>query len=552
MRFKNQKRLGNVIIIICIILLFVALPVSADDTTLSIDPSDQTISTGETFTINVYCTPTEPIKGFELEISYDSSLVKAVSISEGDIFDGFTTFFNSGDIDNSEGLITSIYGLIVGPGNTTSSGTLCKIKFSSKSLGGVSSLMFNRVGEWTGIVNEEDYISINVVNGEVTVEKPESPPPQPPSQPPISPPDEEGNHPPETPKRPIGPTFIETGVEYTFETSTFDLDDDMIRYRFDWGDGNFSEWSKFVSSNFPVSLSYIWNSASNFSIRAIAQDEFGENSSWSDVLNVTVSEIDSGEEPVLSIKFEHNIYINESIIFDASESFDPDGSIISFYWDFGDGNFSNTKISAHEYENPGKYVVTLTVTDSNGYNYSTSNSLFIFGVATGASGQVDKEGFPILLIYLIVGLFIIENMIIFIVFRGNLKDFVYLIKDYVSLFFVSFYSNLFKLYAKIKTVRLKYKINKINDRLERFSEPLPIETYDMKPSFDKVMPSLSYKEVPVDMDFSNKQGSYNSDSFLNKSSDSFKDRVDIDFKVDMLLLSKREEGSFFASDKSPE
>lgn len=552
MNVKNQKTLRYVIIIFCVIILFAALPVSAEDTTLIIDPSDQTISTSETFTVNVYCNPSEAIKGFELEISFDSSLVKAVSVTEGDIFNGFTTFFNSGDIDNSEGLITSIYGLIVGPGNTTSPGTFCKITFSSKSLGGMSPLMFSRVGEWTGIVNEEGYISINAVNGEVTIEKPESPPPQPPSQPPSSPPPpiEEGNHPPETPDKPSGPTFIELGVEYTYETSAFDLDGDEIRFRFDWGDGNFSEWSKFVSSDSPISFSYVWNSASNFSIRAIAQDENGLNSSWSEVLDVTVSEIDSGEEPVLSIKFEHDRDINESIIFDASESFDPDGSIVSYSWDFGDGNSSNTKISAHKYENPGKYVVTLTVTDNNGYNYSTSKSLFIFGVGTYASEKVDEEGFPIYLIYLLIGIFIIENILIVIFFGEK-------IKGLLSYYYIKFYSKIFKWYTNVKIQKLDYKIKIINERLKGVDAPRPIAAYEMKPSVDNCIQSPSYEDAVSNADLYNNHiadkspDQQVSDFFMDKSNEPKKEQ-NIHESVDRLFPLNSWEKDSDSSDKSLE
>jgi PKD repeat protein len=54
--------------------------------------------------------------------------------------------------------------------------------------------------------------------------------------------------------------------------------------------------------------------------------------------------------------------------FDASSSFDPDGSIISYRWNFGDGteiSTTNTRIT-HRFETPGEYIVTLTVYDNGG------------------------------------------------------------------------------------------------------------------------------------------------------------------------------------------
>jgi len=56
--------------------------------------------------------------------------------------------------------------------------------------------------------------------------------------------------------------------------------------------------------------------------------------------------------------------VNQIISFDASTSYDGDGSIISYEWDFGDGNYSIGVQSQHAYERPGNYGIILTVTDN--------------------------------------------------------------------------------------------------------------------------------------------------------------------------------------------
>ncbi|MBE3139597.1 MAG: PKD domain-containing protein, partial [Thermoplasmata archaeon] len=98
------------------------------------------------------------------------------------------------------------------------------------------------------------------------------------------------NKPPNTPMKPSGPTFIERGVTYTYTSSAFHPDGDQVRIRFDWGDGTLSNWSAFFDSNTSISSSYAWNSISTYSIRVIAQDKNGTNSSWSPTLSVTISE----------------------------------------------------------------------------------------------------------------------------------------------------------------------------------------------------------------------------------------------------------------------
>ncbi len=60
------------------------------------------------------------------------------------------------------------------------------------------------------------------------------------------------------------------------------------------------------------------------------------------------------------------VSLNDQIQFDASQSEDADGTIVSYLWDFGDGNTATTKMAMHRYQNPGDYIVSLSVTDDDG------------------------------------------------------------------------------------------------------------------------------------------------------------------------------------------
>ncbi len=79
----------------------------------------------------------------------------------------------------------------------------------------------------------------------------------------------------------------------------------------------------------------------------------------------------SGAAPIVS--YQHSC-ANLTCIF-TDESIDPDGSIVSWMWDFGDGGISDEQNPSYSYDNAGTYAVSLTVTD----NTSTieSNSLFV-------------------------------------------------------------------------------------------------------------------------------------------------------------------------------
>lgn len=55
-----------------------------------------------------------------------------------------------------------------------------------------------------------------------------------------------------------------------------------------------------------------------------------------------------------------------TVQFDASASYDPDGAIASYTWDFGDGTTGSGRTPAHTYLGPGSFGVRLVVTDEQG------------------------------------------------------------------------------------------------------------------------------------------------------------------------------------------
>jgi uncharacterized membrane protein len=60
------------------------------------------------------------------------------------------------------------------------------------------------------------------------------------------------------------------------------------------------------------------------------------------------------------------------VTFDSSASTDPDGTIVIYTWDFMDGSSSTETSPLHEFTVPGTYPVTLTVTDDQGMQASSS------------------------------------------------------------------------------------------------------------------------------------------------------------------------------------
>ena len=72
-----------------------------------------------------------------------------------------------------------------------------------------------------------------------------------------------------------------------------------------------------------------------------------------------------------------DIFANQKVTFDASTSYDPDGVITKYDWDFGDGTKGTGVIVTHSYTAHGKYNVVLTVTDDGGSTNSKSNEITV-------------------------------------------------------------------------------------------------------------------------------------------------------------------------------
>lgn len=61
-----------------------------------------------------------------------------------------------------------------------------------------------------------------------------------------------------------------------------------------------------------------------------------------------------------------------TVSFDGSASSDPDGTIASFTWAFGDGGLGSGATTSHTYTNPGTYTASLLVRDQLGASGSAS------------------------------------------------------------------------------------------------------------------------------------------------------------------------------------
>jgi len=151
----------------------------------------------------------------------------------------------------------------------------------------------------------------------------------------------------------------DVNVEYDFWTDPIsDPSGDSLYCRWDWGDGNITDWLGPYSSGSIVSASHTWTHGGIYDIRAELKG-VGGSSGWSDPHTITIFQ---NQPPVPNFTFT----IDELIVtFDGSSSYDPDGTITTWSWDFGDGGYGPGETFTHIYPTSGTYNVTLTVKDNS-------------------------------------------------------------------------------------------------------------------------------------------------------------------------------------------
>ena len=89
---------------------------------------------------------------------------------------------------------------------------------------------------------------------------------------------------PEKPSVPSGETAGLLMTEYTYTTSTTDVEGQQLWYRWDWDDGDTSDWIGPYASGAEASASHSWSVADTYRIKVQAKDEYDAESEWSGLL----------------------------------------------------------------------------------------------------------------------------------------------------------------------------------------------------------------------------------------------------------------------------
>jgi len=149
-----------------------------------------------------------------------------------------------------------------------------------------------------------------------------------------------------------------------------------LEYAWDFGDG-----VAVPSSGTPFA-EHEYTYSGTFDAQLTVIDEDGNTATDSVTIDV------ENKPPYVSFRMSSDSpVVGERIVFDASGAFDPDGEIVDFTWEFGDGDTMRGTRVSHVYEAAGVYTMRLTVEDNGGTTVSRTHVMTVhLGGSGGCSG----------------------------------------------------------------------------------------------------------------------------------------------------------------------
>jgi len=147
-----------------------------------------------------------------------------------------------------------------------------------------------------------------------------------------------------------------------FNSTSYDIDGYIVNWTWNFGDGN-------ISYGENVTHQYSMNDSYTVSLTVCDDDNATDfNEQFVYVGN---------QLPIANFTFEPALPSTSDIVYFNSTSYDSDGILVNWTWDLGDGNYSYTENTTHQYNANGSYTVRLTVRDNSSETNYTEQFVYV-------------------------------------------------------------------------------------------------------------------------------------------------------------------------------
>ncbi|OVE78596.1 hypothetical protein BVY01_05045 [bacterium I07] len=169
-----------------------------------------------------------------------------------------------------------------------------------------------------------------------------------------------------------------TTLKFDGSKST-DADGHPLKYRWDFGDG--------TPADSGITAVHTYASAGSFPVILTVNDGTGlENAVHESSLTVTIN-----EPPYANAGDERTLCAGDVVLFDGAGSIDPEGGLLKYYWDFGDGEKAEGLNPTKIFKEGGVYQVTLTVKDDSGLPCNSDMDQVVIRVAESPVADAGED-----------------------------------------------------------------------------------------------------------------------------------------------------------------
>ena len=370
------------ILVLCMVIGVFGVGTATAAPSVTIDPASTTeLSPGDTFSINIHVDPDgNGVSSGQIDLSFDTSVLEVTDLTAGDILGADALNTGSG-YDNTAGTVTAVLARIGTTTPPTAAGTWATVNFSVKAgaADGTTTIAITSAGladesfeditgitttggtatvgtgapadivinefmanpssgsEWVELYNKET-IAVDIGGWKVD--------------------DIEGGSSPTT--IPAG-TTITAGGFYVVDVSGLNNGEDTVRLLDDTG--TLVDSHAYTSSTAGVSEGRTPDGADTWTTFTTPTPGA---SNGAGVVNQPPTAV------IASPTASGTYHEGTEVSFLSTGSTDPDGTIVSYNWTFGDGSAGTGVSTTHTYTTNGSMTVTLTVTDDDGATNSTT------------------------------------------------------------------------------------------------------------------------------------------------------------------------------------
>ena len=151
---------------------------------------------------------------------------------------------------------------------------------------------------------------------------------------------------------PLAPTVLDM---VQFSDNSSGIDDEIVNWTWDFGDGN---------TSYEQNPAHQFAEKKTYTVTLTVIDE-------GYALNTRSKEIEIvNAPPVVNFSWEPQYPADGEAVNFTDESYDMDGYIVNYTWNFGDGNISYERNATHTFAKSGTYAINLTVRDNDGASSS--------------------------------------------------------------------------------------------------------------------------------------------------------------------------------------